>query len=167
MRYDAAVVLAMASRKRDFEKEEAKLRVKYKGPKEGLAAYELAELEQDWARALIKAKPSSKADVVTAMREAAERGIEPSLVLEAAEHMAKADQWRAKAASGAGSGAEGLIEWHEVLDVRLARAWLLSAAAKVPAIRKQGSELRKALWRDEYLSPEQRRDLRVLKRILG
>jgi hypothetical protein len=54
-----------------------------------------------------------------------------------------------------------------VLDVRLGAGLTASAGADVPAVRKQGRELRKALGRDEHLLSEQRPGVGELKRILG
>jgi hypothetical protein len=156
----------MASPKQDFPKEEAELRAKLDDPEAWDALLWLAQLEADWARAIAKAKPAKRAQLLTAMRATAKRGTEPKLVLEAAEHLAKAERWQAKYASGASGGGEGLGRWYGLLELRLARAWLYAGTADVPAIRKLGRELCKQLDRDREDSlPERRRDLDALKRI--
>ena len=73
----------MASRKQDFPKEEAELRAKLDDPEAWDTLLWLAELEADWARAIAKAKPAKRAQLLTAMRATAKRGTEPKLVLEA------------------------------------------------------------------------------------
>jgi hypothetical protein len=76
--------------KRDFEREEAELRAELEGSKViDLVADGLSQLEEDWARALVKARPAGRVSHIAAMRAAAKRGIEPSLALEASKHMAK------------------------------------------------------------------------------
>jgi hypothetical protein len=48
------------------------------------------------------------------MREASERGLESSLALEAAEHLARAEKWQAEIASCATSRAEGMAGMAEL-----------------------------------------------------
>jgi hypothetical protein len=153
--------------KRDFAREEAELRAELEGSKIiDLVADGLSQLEEDWARALVKARPASRLSHIAAMRAAAKRGIEPSVALEASKHMAKAAEWRELANTGATSGGEGLGGWYRLLELRLAWAWMLAGAAKDPSIKRQGRELCKELERHRKdLFPERRGDLDVLKRI--
>jgi hypothetical protein len=153
-------------RAEDFEKEEAKLRAKLDGREGENALPWLVELEADWARALVKAKPSQRTpSVITAIRAVAKRGIEPSLVLEASKHLAKAEHWQAEYAAGATGGGEGLGRSYALTDLMLARAWLLAGAAELPSIRKQGRELCSRLERRRNMLPAQRRELDALKQI--
>jgi hypothetical protein len=63
----------MASRKRDFPKDEAELRAKLDDPEAWDALLWLAELEADWARAIAEAKPAKRAQLLTATRATAKR----------------------------------------------------------------------------------------------
>ncbi len=82
------------------------------------------------------------------MREASERGLESSLALEAAEHLARAERWQAEIASCATSGAEGMAGMAELHELQLARAWLLFASDADGSGRSRVRQLCAKLERD-------------------
>jgi hypothetical protein len=146
--------------RRDFEKEEAKLRKGLDGNDRQKAVGLLQVLEEEWARALAGAKPGGS--IRTAMKAAAGPKLDPSLALEAAKHLANAETWAWEYASYATSGAEGMVAMGEVRTLRVAHAWMLVAAAN--NAKSRALELHQKLQRDrENFDSYERRELDKIK----
>jgi hypothetical protein len=149
--------------RRDFEKEEAKLRKGLDGNDRQTAVGGLQVLEEEWARALVGAKPGGT--IRTAMKAAAGPKLDPSLALEAAKHLANAEKWAWDYASYATSGAEGMTAMGEVRTLRVAHAWMLVAAAT--NAKSRARELYQKLQRDrENFDSFERRELDKIKACL-
>jgi len=87
--------------------------------------------------------------------------VDRSTALEAAQHLASAEKWQAEVASYATGGGEGLSLWAEVLDLRLARAWLLSSV-EARDLHRQAKKLCRALQAEDATSAPFRRYLKEL-----
>jgi hypothetical protein len=153
----------MARKPRNFEKEAKALQAQLtKGRWQ--ASYDLRELEEAWARHILGVP--ARGSIVAGIRAVAERGVERSTAMAANEHLAAAEKWQAEIASDATGGGEGLSRWSEVLDFRLARAWLLSSVA-APDFHKQAKKLCRALQSEDATSAVFRRHLKALDESLG
>jgi hypothetical protein len=119
--------------RRDFEKEEAKLRKGLDGKERWKTVSYLKSLEEDWARALVGAKPSGS--LKAAIKAAAKSKLDPSLALEAAKHLANAERWAHDFASYATSGAEGYVAMGYVREIQFAHAWMLVTASANAKLR--------------------------------
>jgi hypothetical protein len=150
----------MARVRRDFEKEEAKLRKGLDGEERWKAVSFLHALEEEWARALVGAKPDGS--LKTAMKAAAKPKLDPSLALEAAKHLVNAEKWARDYASYATSGAEGSVAMGYVREIQFAHAWMLVTASTNAKLRARA--LCKGLeGRRENLDAYERRELDKLK----
>lgn len=153
----------MAVKPRNFEKEAKALRAQLaKGRWQ--APYDLRALEEAWARQILGVP--ARGAIVASMRAVAKRGVDRSTAVAANEHLLAAEKWQTEITKDATGGGEGLSRWSEVLDFRLARAWLLSSV-EAPDLLKQAKKLCRALESQDATGAVFRRHLKALSDSLG
>jgi hypothetical protein len=114
---------------RSFATEVKSLRGRLQGDDGWRAVYGLRSVEEAWARHILGI--GEKGDLATLVRRRVDRGVDATAASQAETHLARAEEWQWRIGSWATGAGEGLASMAEVYALKMARAWLNVALAKM------------------------------------
>jgi hypothetical protein len=113
---------------RDFQAELVALNAGLTGGERWKVVYGLRALEESWARELLGLGEGGA--IGGAVRGRVTEGVDPTVALAAAAHLAEAERWQWEIGSWSTGAGEGLASMAEVRELQMARAWLAAGLTR-------------------------------------
>lgn len=114
---------------RNFEAELETLHAALQNPERWKAVLELRTIEEAWAKSLLHLGPGQS--LAARVQERVLGGMDATTANQAAHHLAQAERWQREIGTWATASGEGLASMAEVHELKMARAWLGVALARV------------------------------------